>query len=232
MGVRHGISARVYASGNRKRRFAPLSGLIFQLRETTAGREVRLSPHDDISLHATVGGYRAGTQAFHDYADKSSGGALLEFGFIYDDDEQPTFPLFMDDEKKAQTPTTFIYEGATEIETSRHRRVARLLDAPARYSKNANNSTSSPRPRRPKDPSSANSSSPTSPKHGTPPRKQKSSILPSNASRKIYSTSSKRSNECITTTKTPTTTTTASSLLRRIYKRDLADTRRPPSRKT
>ena len=34
MGVRHGISARVYASGNRKRRFAPLSGLGYiQFRE-------------------------------------------------------------------------------------------------------------------------------------------------------------------------------------------------------
>ena len=94
---------------------------IFNSARDAAKCEVRLSPHDDISLHATVGGYRAGTQAFHDYADKSSGGALLEFGFIYDDDERLNFPLFMDDDdekEKAKESTTFIYEGATEIEIS------------------------------------------------------------------------------------------------------------------
>jgi hypothetical protein len=111
---------------------------IFNSARDAAKCEVRLSPHDDISLHATVGGYRAGTQAFHDYADKSSGGALLEFGFIYDDDERLNFPLFMDDDdekEKAKESTTFIYEGATEIEISATCRVARLLGAPARSRK-------------------------------------------------------------------------------------------------
>ena len=93
---------------------------IFNSARDAAKCEVRLSPHDDISLHATVGGYRAGTQAFHDYADHASGGALLEFGFIYDDDERLNFPLFMDENEK--TPgtrsSTFIYEGATEIDIS------------------------------------------------------------------------------------------------------------------
>jgi hypothetical protein len=93
---------------------------IFNSARDAAKCEVRLSPHDDISLHATVGGYRAGTQAFHDYADHASGGALLEFGFIYDDDERLNFPLFMDEDEK--TPgtrsSTFIYEGATEIDIS------------------------------------------------------------------------------------------------------------------
>ena len=56
---------------------------IFNSARDAAKCEVRLSPHDDISLHATVGGYRAGTQAFHDYADKSSGGALLELSLIH-----------------------------------------------------------------------------------------------------------------------------------------------------
>ncbi len=88
---------------------------IFNSKRDAAKCEVRFSPHDDISLHATVGGYRAGTQAFHDYADHASGGALLEYGFIYDDDERLNFPLFMDKEK---TPPTFIYQGATEIDIS------------------------------------------------------------------------------------------------------------------
>ena len=88
---------------------------IFNSKRDAAKCEVRFSPHDDISLHATVGGYRAGTQAFHDYADHASGGALLEYGFIYDDDERLNFPLFMDKEK---TSPTFIYQGATEIDIS------------------------------------------------------------------------------------------------------------------
>ena len=36
-----------------------------------------------ITLRAGVGGVVAGEEIFHDYADHASGGALLEFGFVY-----------------------------------------------------------------------------------------------------------------------------------------------------
>lgn len=36
-----------------------------------------------ITLRAGVGGVGAGEEIFHDYADHASGGALLEFGFVY-----------------------------------------------------------------------------------------------------------------------------------------------------
>ncbi len=197
---------------------------IFNSARDAAKCEVRLSPHDDISLHATVGGYRAGTQAFHDYADKSSGGALLEFGFIYDDDERLNFPLFMDDDdekEKAKESTTFIYEGATEIEISAtavlrdfltHPRVlekCKQLDALAPSSTTErpilrkfllSNVTKTP----------WDSSAETKILH---PSFQC-------VSKDLLDIVQKIERECITT-KTPTKTT-ASSLLRRIYKRELA----------
>ena len=36
-----------------------------------------------VTLRVGIGGAAAGTQLFHDYADHTSGGALLEFGFVY-----------------------------------------------------------------------------------------------------------------------------------------------------
>ncbi|CEF99584.1 Rubisco LS methyltransferase, substrate-binding domain [Ostreococcus tauri] len=36
-----------------------------------------------VTLRVGVGGVQAGSQLFHDYADHASGGALLEFGFVY-----------------------------------------------------------------------------------------------------------------------------------------------------
>ena len=197
---------------------------IFNSARDAAKCEVRLSPHDDISLHATVGGYRAGTQAFHDYADKSSGGALLEFGFIYDDDERLNFPLFMDDEKeKAQTPTTFIYEGATEIEISATAVLRDFLTHPRVLEKCKQLDVLAP--------------------SSTTERPVLRKFLLSNVTKTPWDSSAETKilhpsfqcvskdlldivqtieRECITTTKTPTTTTTASSLLRRIYKREFA----------
>lgn len=197
---------------------------IFNSARDAAKCEVRLSPHDDISLHATVGGYRAGTQAFHDYADKSSGGALLEFGFIYDDDERLNFPLFMDDEKeKAQTPTTFIYEGATEIEISATAVLRDFLTHPRVLEKCKQLDVLAP--------------------SSTTERPVLRKFLLSNVTKTPWDSSAETKilhpsfqcvskdlldivqtieRECITTRKTPTKTTTASSLLRRIYKREFA----------
>ena len=199
---------------------------IFNSARDAAKCEVRLSPHDDISLHATVGGYRAGTQAFHDYADKSSGGALLEFGFIYDDDERLNFPLFMDDDdekEKAKESTTFIYEGATEIEISATAVLRDFLAHPRVLEKCKQLDVLAP--------------------SSTTERPVLRKFLLSNVTETPWDSSAETKilhpsfqcvskdlldivqtieRECITTTKTPTTTTTASSLLRRIYKREFA----------
>ncbi|CAL6304669.1 unnamed protein product [Bathycoccus prasinos] len=199
---------------------------IFNSARDAAKCEVRLSPHDDISLHATVGGYRAGTQAFHDYADKSSGGALLEFGFIYDDDERLNFPLFMDDDdekEKANESTTFIYEGATEIEISATAVLRDFLTHPRVLEKCKQLDVLAP--------------------SSTTERPVLRKFLLSNVTEMPWDSSAETKilhpsfqcvskdlldivqtieRECITTTKTPTTTTTASSLLRRIYKREFA----------
>lgn len=198
---------------------------IFNSARDAAKCEVRLSPHDDISLHATVGGYRAGTQAFHDYADKSSGGALLEFGFIYDDDERLNFRLFMDDDdekEKAQTPTTFIYEGATEIEISATAVLRDFLTHPRVLEKCKQLDVLAP--------------------SSTTERPILRKFLLSNVTKTPWDSSAETKilhpsfqcvskdlldivqtikREYITTTKTPTKTT-ASSLLQRIYKRELA----------
>lgn len=198
---------------------------IFNSARDAAKCEVRLSPHDDISLHATVGGYRAGTQAFHDYADKSSGGALLEFGFIYDDDERLNFRLFMDDDdekEKAQTPTTFIYEGATEIEISATAVLRDFLTHPRVLEKCKQLDGLAP--------------------SSTTERPVLRKFLLSNVTKTPWDSSAETKilhpsfqcvskdlldivqtieREYITTTKTPTKTT-ASSLLQRIYKRELA----------
>jgi len=198
---------------------------IFNSARDAAKCEVRLSPHDDISLHATVGGYRAGTQAFHDYADKSSGGALLEFGFIYDDDERLNFRLFMDDDdekEKAQTPTTFIYEGATEIEISATAVLREFLTHPRVLEKCKQLDVLAP--------------------SSTTERPILRKFLLSNVTKTPWDSSAETKilhpsfqcvsedlldivqmieREYITTTKTPTKTT-ASSLLQRIYKRELA----------
>ena len=197
---------------------------IFNSARDAAKCEVRLSPHDDISLHATVGGYRAGTQAFHDYADKSSGGALLEFGFIYDDDERLNFPLFMDDDdekEKAKESTTFIYEGATEIEISATAVLRDFLTHPRVLEKCKQLDVLAP--------------------SSTTERPILRKFLLSNVTKTPWDSSAETKilhpsfqcvskdlldivqtieRECITT-KTPTKTT-ASSLLRRIYKRELA----------
>jgi len=198
---------------------------IFNSARDAAKCEVRLSPHDDISLHATVGGYRAGTQAFHDYADKSSGGALLEFGFIYDDDERLNFRLFMDDDdekEKAQTPMTFIYEGATEIEISATAVLRDFLTHPRVLEKCKQLDVLAP--------------------SSTTERPILRKFLLSNVTKTPWDSSAETKilhpsfqcvsedlldivqmieREYITTTKTPTKTT-ASSLLQRIYKRELA----------
>ena len=198
---------------------------IFNSARDAAKCEVRLSPHDDISLHATVGGYRVGTQAFHDYADKSSGGALLEFGFIYDDDERLNFPLFMDDDdekEKAKESTTFIYEGATEIEISATAVLRDFLTHPRVLEKCKQLDVLAP--------------------SSTTERPILRKFLLSNVTKTPWDSSAETKilhpsfqcvskdlldivqmieRECITTTETPTKTT-ASSLLRRIYKRELA----------
>ena len=41
-----------------------------------------------VTLAVGVGGANAGEQLFHDYADHASGGALLEFGFVYHGDHE------------------------------------------------------------------------------------------------------------------------------------------------
>jgi len=41
-----------------------------------------------VTLRVGIGGVSAGAQLFHDYADHASGGALLEFGFVYHGDRE------------------------------------------------------------------------------------------------------------------------------------------------
>ena len=83
---------------------------------------------NNICLRATVGGYRAGTQAFHDYADHASGGALLEFGFIYDDELEGNY--LNNNNNNEDDQEIVLYEGATEVDIDASAVLKRFVDLP------------------------------------------------------------------------------------------------------
>jgi C4-type Zn-finger protein len=136
------------------------------------------------------------------------------------------FPLFMDDDdekEKAKESTTFIYEGATEIEISATAVLRDFLAHPRVLEKCKQLDVLAP--------------------SSTTERPVLRKFLLSNVTETPWDSSAETKilhpsfqcvskdlldivqtieRECITTTKTPTTTTTASSLLRRIYKREFA----------